>query len=224
MLHILFVCTGNTCRSPMAEAILKKIAEEGQFPIEVRSAGVAAIDGGIASDHALQVLKEKGIHHPHRSQMVKDELMDWADVILTMTQNHKHVLLSRFPESMDKIYTLTEYLSEDPEKEKLLKEFEQNHALIEEKREELVSQYLTKPNQYNELVIPESAVKEWLKECEHLLQKDELLLQQLKSHQGHADIVDPFGGSVDVYRQCADELEDKLIQLLKKWSHSDSLK
>ena len=56
MNHILFVCTGNTCRSPMAEALLKKM---NLTDVEVRSAGVYAMNGSVASDHAQKVLDEQ---------------------------------------------------------------------------------------------------------------------------------------------------------------------
>ena len=109
MRRILFVCTGNTCRSPMAEAILKNKNLEG---IEVRSAGVFAVDGNEASAHAKQVLEENKIVHNHQSSLLTGEEVGWADLILTMTESHKGAILNYYPESAAKLFTLKEYTGE----------------------------------------------------------------------------------------------------------------
>ncbi|MDM5190941.1 low molecular weight protein arginine phosphatase [Bacillus sp. DX4.1] len=103
MKRVLFVCTGNTCRSPMAEALLRHYGEE-QF--EVKSAGVFASAGSDASLHVKDALAKKGISITHASQQVTEEILQWADTILTMTESHKQLLLQYHPNAGEKVHTL----------------------------------------------------------------------------------------------------------------------
>ncbi|WLR55298.1 low molecular weight protein arginine phosphatase [Mesobacillus subterraneus] len=109
MARILFVCTGNTCRSPMAEAILKSKQLTG---VEVKSAGVYAPNGAEASVNAKTVLEENHISHDHRSSTLTKENIDWATLVLTMTQSHKGLILSQYPDAGDKTFTLKEFADE----------------------------------------------------------------------------------------------------------------
>lgn len=111
MNRILFVCTGNTCRSPMAEAMLRQLAADRGLELEVKSAGVSAWDGTPMSDHAASVLKEHNIegYETFASTALSDAEVAWADLILTLTVGHKRHVLQRFPTAADKTYTLREY-------------------------------------------------------------------------------------------------------------------
>jgi|SRR5687767_1299527 len=88
--NLLFVCTGNTCRSPLAAAIARHALEErGWTHVSVRSAGVAAGGASPASEGALDVAGEHGLDlRDHRSQSLTPELIDWADLILAMGPSH----------------------------------------------------------------------------------------------------------------------------------------
>jgi protein-tyrosine phosphatase len=89
----------------MAEAILRE-----RYPrIAVRSAGVFASPGSPASGHTETVLEEIDIELHHRSEPVTDELLLWADLVLTMTEEHKRLLLMEFADYQEKVYTLKEY-------------------------------------------------------------------------------------------------------------------
>ena len=110
MARVLFVCTGNTCRSPMAEAILKSKQLPG---VEVKSAGVYAVNDAEASVNAKAVLQENNINHDHRSSTLTWDEIDWATLILTMTQNHKAMILSQYPDAWNKTFTLKEFAEDD---------------------------------------------------------------------------------------------------------------
>jgi protein-tyrosine-phosphatase len=89
-MRILFVCTGNTCRSAIAEAIARKVAVERGLPdVELQSAGTSAWDGAPASDGALLVGMERSLDlSQHRAQMLSRELIRDADLVLAMGPHH----------------------------------------------------------------------------------------------------------------------------------------
>ncbi|MFO1444290.1 low molecular weight protein arginine phosphatase [Bacillus sp. Bva_UNVM-123] len=106
MTHVLFVCTGNTCRSPMAEAILRSKEIPG---IEVKSAGVYALDGNDASENTKRVLKEQGLLQNHQATLLNESLVDWTSYILTMTKSHKDIIIGTFPNAVGKTFTMKEF-------------------------------------------------------------------------------------------------------------------
>ncbi|MEO0142925.1 MAG: L-threonylcarbamoyladenylate synthase [candidate division WOR-3 bacterium] len=106
--NLLFVCTGNTCRSPMAMGIIKTMVPEDY--LDVQTAGTAAIDGLPASPNARIVVKEfGGSIDNHRSRPINKELIDWADLILVMEYRHYETVLEISADSVAKTFLLKEY-------------------------------------------------------------------------------------------------------------------
>lgn len=107
-MNILFVCTGNSCRSPMAEGIMKKAVEDKD--VTVSSAGLSVYTPGRASENAQIVMEEMDIDiSSHISSQVSGEAIEDADLVLCMTRSHRNALVDLYPDLSHKIFTLCEY-------------------------------------------------------------------------------------------------------------------
>jgi len=144
MKTVLFICTGNTCRSPMAEALFHfRIGDETQW--EACSAGIYAASGTPASSNAVEAMRELGIDlEGHRSQPLTTELVQQADLIVTMTAGHRFEILQDFQEVGNRVF----------------------------------------------------------------------LIKSFGTSKVPADIADPFGGSLSIYKKTRDEIDQALSDLI----------
>ena len=108
MKTLLFVCTGNTCRSPMAAALMRRLLEEkGVTGVRCESAGLAAEEGAPASAGTVGALREAGIDlGSHRARNVTPALLGQADAIYTMSPSHAAMLAARAPACAGRIHVL----------------------------------------------------------------------------------------------------------------------
>ena len=113
---VLFLCTGDTCRGPMAAGYMRKLLEERGFKdIEVRSAGVMTATGLLSTSEAIQLLETVGVDlHRHRSTQLTPDLIRKADLILGMTPFHVQFALRMSEDAKDKTFLFKEFTGSDP--------------------------------------------------------------------------------------------------------------
>ncbi len=112
-MNLLFVCTGNTCRSPIAEAMTDDALERSSTTgVKTKSAGTFACEDSEATPYAQQVMEEIGLSlEKHRSQQITPELVKWADIILAMGKEQIEQLEAIAPDAKDKLHTLLGYVA-----------------------------------------------------------------------------------------------------------------
>jgi protein-tyrosine phosphatase len=150
---------------------------------------VSASEGTPISKHSAGVLQDRGVFDRLSSKPATDEAIQWADLILTMTASHKELLIRRFPEAVDKVYTLKEYAEDDPA---VVQAVETRNQLVSELH---IKQALGQP----------------------ITSEDIDKLRQLESTVPSFDISDPFGGDRALYEQCADEIQLYVHKLIRKF-------
>lgn len=105
--EIIFLCTGNTCRSPMAEGLFRARGGEEQTGLRAASAGLFTQDGLPASDNAVKAAAELGADLAgHRARMLNGEIVQKAKYLVCMTGAHYDTVRAQYPESADKLFTL----------------------------------------------------------------------------------------------------------------------
>lgn len=113
-MKIMFICTGNICRSAMAHAFLKNKVKDKD--IEVYSCGTHAYDGDTVPYYTIEAMKDYDIDITnHRATNIKNSKIEKIDIILCATIEHKMITLEMYPNLKDKVYTMKEYVGLDEE-------------------------------------------------------------------------------------------------------------
>ena len=188
--NIVFVCTGNICRSPMAEQMLVQKAAKEKLPISVSSAGVMAMTGDPMTPQSAEAMTQRGYTATkHVSQDLTPKILEDADLVLTATLDHRSELARMLPKAskysftIDEFARLTSFLMADPE---------------------FQDEFKKKPKETRE---------HYLKRA---MQEAVLLRGMVPTNLDPKDVIDPYGESTKVYSQVAEHIEGSL-EIIVDW-------
>jgi protein-tyrosine phosphatase len=187
---VIFVCTGNICRSPMAEQMLIQKAEKNKLPITVVSAGVMAMTGDPMTPQSADAMTKRGFTPTkHISQDLTPQLLEEADLVLTATLDHRSAIARMLPKAskysftIDEFARLTSFLRAAPE---FQEEFKKK---------------------------PKETRDQYLKRAMH---EAVLLRGMVPTNLDPKDVIDPYGESIEVYSQVAEHI-DVMLEIIVDW-------
>ena len=187
---VIFVCTGNICRSPMAEQMLIQKAEQSKLPITVVSAGVMAMTGDPMTPQSADAMTKRGFTPTkHISQDLTPKLLEEADLVLTATLDHRGEIARMLPKAskysftIDEFARLTSFLRAAPE---FQEEFKKK---------------------------PKETRDQYLKRAMH---EAVLLRGMVPTNLDPKDVIDPYGESIEVYNQVAEHI-DVMLEIIVEW-------
>jgi len=113
-MKVMLICTGNICRSAMAQGMLKNIVEDKKINVQVYSCGIYAEDGDYATYNAIEAAKYHDVDiSNHRATNIKNSQIEEMDIILCATNSHKNMVIAMYPHLVTKIFTMKEYAEID---------------------------------------------------------------------------------------------------------------
>ncbi|MEW6553129.1 MAG: hypothetical protein AB1384_02445 [Actinomycetota bacterium] len=200
-MNILFVCTGNICRSTMAEAFMagELAAANGAADVAIASVGLQAEEGMVPPVEVVTVMRERGFDvSGHRARQLRRADVEEADLILTMAMHNSSRLLTAYQEAVDRVFTLKEFVIQGEKRGRALEELDPEKRLCE--------------------------LRGWIRRIEGLDMErgatdlnDNLrlfLLHYFHIYDHNFTIDDPLGQSMDFMRRTAAEIEDAVHRLV----------